>query len=77
MDGVHLVVLGLMGFVHHLVFRKTCGKWIHFWPLVKGYEGTYVACPRSLCSRLGEEWDVNWWRTPPALLTLQGPVDFQ
>jgi len=42
MNGVHLVVLGLMGFVHHLVFGKTCGKWIHFWPLLKGYEGTYV-----------------------------------
>jgi hypothetical protein len=37
----------------------------------------YVACPRSSCSRLEEEWDVNWWHTPPALLTLQDPVDFQ
>jgi len=42
MNGIHLVVLGLMGFVHHLVFIKTCGKLIHFWPLVKGYEGTYL-----------------------------------
>jgi len=37
----------------------------------------YVACPKSSCSRLEEEWDVNWWHTPPALLTLQDPLDFQ
>jgi len=37
----------------------------------------YVVCPRSLCSGLAEEWDVNWWRTPPALFIQQGPVDVQ
>jgi len=34
----------------------------------------YVVCPKSSCSGLAEEWDVNW-RTPPALLTQQDPVD--
>ena len=38
---------------------------------------SYVVCPKSSCSGLAEEWDVNWWRTPPALFTLQDPVDVQ
>jgi hypothetical protein len=38
---------------------------------------TYVVCPRSSCSGLAEEWDVNWWRTPPALFTQQDQVDVQ
>jgi len=38
---------------------------------------TYVVCPKSSCSGLSEDWDVNWWRTPPALLTQQDPVDIQ
>jgi hypothetical protein len=42
-----------------------------------GMDPVYVACPRSSCSRLEEAGDVNWWHTPPALLTLQDPVDFQ
>jgi hypothetical protein len=34
----------------------------------------YVVCPKSSCSGLAEEWNVNW-RTPPALFTQQDPVD--
>jgi hypothetical protein len=30
---------------------------------------------KSSCSGLAEEWDVNWWRTPPTLFTQQDPVD--
>jgi len=37
----------------------------------------YVVCPKSSCSGLAEEWDVNWWRTPPALFTQQDPLDVQ
>jgi len=37
----------------------------------------FVVCPKSSCSGLAEEWDVNWWRTPPALFTQQDPVDVQ
>ena len=37
----------------------------------------YVVCPKSSCIGLAEEWDVNWWRTPPALFTQQDPVDVQ
>jgi hypothetical protein len=37
----------------------------------------YVVCPKSSCSGLAEEWDVNWWRTHPALFSQQDPVDVQ
>jgi len=37
----------------------------------------YMVCPKSSCSGLAEEWDVNWWRTPPALFTQQDPADIQ
>ena len=75
---------------HAAAFRSTANS---MYPRPKGrtmliYEGKwginvkanlplYVACPRSSCSRLEEEWDVKWWRIPPALLTLQDPDDFQ
>ena len=36
-----------------------------------------MVCPKSSCSGLAEEWDVNWWYTPPALFTQQGPHDVQ
>jgi len=39
--------------------------------------GRYVVCPKSPCSGLTEKWDVNWWCTPPAVLTQQDPVDVQ
>jgi hypothetical protein len=41
----------------------------------KGYK--YVVCPKSSCSGLAEEWDVDWWGNPPALFTQQDPVDVQ
>jgi hypothetical protein len=40
-------------------------------------QNTYVVCPKISCSGLAKEWDVNWWRTPPALFTQQDPVDLQ
>jgi len=38
---------------------------------------SYVVCPRSSCSGLAEEWDVNWWHAPLALLTQENPFDVQ
>jgi hypothetical protein len=37
----------------------------------------YVACAKSSCSGLVEEWDVKWWHTPPAKFTQHDPVDVQ
>jgi len=57
--------------------RKIChkGRLFEKIPTLTGI--THIVCPKSSCSGLAEEWDVNWWHTPPALLTQQDPVDVQ
>jgi hypothetical protein len=59
-------------FPHVLCITEHHLKYSH---LEKVHIEEYVFCPKSSCSWLAKEWDVNWWRTPPALFTQQDPVD--